>query len=321
MTRMIARTVWVRGLIAGALGAAAMALWFLVIDAAQGAPFRTPGLLAGSLFGVEDFESRPRLIALYTLIHFAALMAVGVAVTWVLRSMKTAPGLLLGLVVGFILFDIVFYASVYVTGIDVVAELGWVEVLVGNIIAGMSIMGYLHMTAAVRAITWWEALADHRVVREGLVAGVVGAIAVAAWFLVVDIAQGRPLFTPAALGSALFVGATEIAMVEVNLWTVLGYSLFHFGAFAAVGLVASVIASEAENAPPMILGAVLLFVVFEALFLGLLAVVAEFLLGPLAWWSIALGNLLAVCTMGFYLWKKHPGLKEALAADPFDHTY
>jgi hypothetical protein len=321
MTPMIARTVWVRGLIAGTLGAAAMALWFLVIDAAQGAPFRTPGLLASSLFGAEEFESRPGLIALYTVVHFAALMAVGVAVTWVLQWMKAAPGILLGLVVGFILFDIVFYASMYVTGIDVVAELGWVEVLVGNIIAGMSIMGYLHVTATVRAVTWWEALADHRIVREGLVAGVIGAVAVAGWFLVVDLIQGRPLFTPAALGSALFLGATDLAMVEINLWTVLGYSFLHFGAFAAVGLVASVIVSEAENAPPMILGAILLFVVFEALFLGLLAVVAEFLLGPIAWWSIALGNLIAVCAMGYYLWRKHPGLREAMSADPFDHTY
>ena len=24
--------------------------------------------------------------------------------------------------------------------------------------------------------------------------------------------------------------------------------------------------------------------------------------------------------MGYYLWKKHPRLKDALAADPFDHT-
>lgn len=320
MTPMIARRVWVRGLIAGVLGATAMALWFLVIDAAQGVPFRTPALLASSLMGVDGFASSPGLIALYTLIHFAAFMVVGVLATGILRWMQAAPSLLLGLVLGFILFDIVFYASVYVTGIDVVAELGWIEVLVGNLIAGLSVMGYLHVTGTTRGVTWWEALADHRVVREGLVAGLVGAAVVAAWFLIVDLVQGRPLFTPAALGSALFLGVSDVEMVEVTVWTVIGYSFFHFLAFAVVGLVASVIVSEAENAPPLILGAILLFVVFEALFLGLLAIVAEFLLGPLAWWSIALGNLLAVVAMGVYLWKKHPGLREALASDPFDRT-
>ncbi|TVR55822.1 MAG: hypothetical protein EA421_05460 [Gemmatimonadales bacterium] len=317
---MIAEKNWVRGLVAGIVGATVMALWFLIIDASQGAPFRTPGLLAHSLLGVEGLEGRPGAIALYTLLHYAAFVVVGVVSAWTLKKMEVAPSLLLGLLVGFILFDLVFFTSMGVTGVDVVAELGWVEVLVGNLMAGVTIMGYLHFTGAVRAVTWWEALADHRIVREGLVAGLVGAGTVAVWFLVVDSAQGRPLFTPAALGSAIFLGASDLAMVEVNLWTVAGYTVLHLLAFSVVGLVAAAITVEAERTPALILGAVLLFVAFEAFFLGLLAVVAEFLLGPLAWWTIAVGNLLAVLSIGFYLWKKHPLLRAAFAADPFDRT-
>jgi hypothetical protein len=316
----IPRRVWTHGLVAGVLAATVMAFWFLVIDASLGAPFRTPGLLAGSLVGVDGFETRPGLIALYTLIHYAAFMVVGVLVAWTLMKMEVSPGILLGLLVGFILFDIVFYASVYVTGIDVVAELGWVEVLVGNLLAGMTIMAYLHLTGTVKTVTWWEVLAEHQIVREGLMAGVVGAAVVAFWFLVVDSALGRPLFTPGALGSALFLGASDVDAIQVTVWTVLGYSLVHVIAFAVLGMVASAIAWEAERTPALILGALLLFVAFEAFFLGLLAVVAEFLLGPLAWWTIAVGNVLAVIAMGFYLWKKHPALKEALARDPFDRT-
>jgi hypothetical protein len=109
-------------------------------------------------------------------------------------------------------------------------------------------------------------------------------------------------------------------MVEVNLWTVAGYTVLHLLAFSVVGLVAAAITVEAERTPALILGAVLLFVAFEAFFLGLLAVVAEFLLGPLAWWTIAVGNLLAVLAIGFYLWKQHPLLRAAFAADPFDRT-
>jgi hypothetical protein len=314
------RSIWVRGALAGILGASAMALWFLIIDASQGAPFRTPALLAASLVGAENFETRPGLIAMYTFIHFAAFIVVGILATWVLAKMKTAPSILLGLVLGFILFDLVFYASVYVTGIDVVEALGWVEVLTGNLLAGLTIMGYLHITGVTRSVTWFEALAAKEVVREGVVAGVVGAVAVAAWFLLIDLIQGRPLFTPAALGSALFLGAGDLAMVEVSLWTVAGYTVLHFLAFVAVGLVAAIVLGEAEERPPLILGVMLLFVVFEALFLGLLAVVAEFLLGPLAWWSIALGNLVAVLAMGIFLWKKHPKLKEALGERPFDQA-
>ena len=312
--------IWIRGAIAGALGATVLALWFLIIDASLGAPFRTPALLASSLMGIEALETRPGLIAMYTVVHFAAFILVGILATWILAKMETAPSLLLGLVLGFILFDIVFFASAYITGLDVVAALGWVEVLTGNLLAGLTIMGYLHMTGVTRPVTWVESLAQQEIVREGVIVGIVGAVAVALWFLVVDVIQGRPFFTPAALGSALFLGAEDLAMVEVTLWPVLGYTLLHLAAFIAVGLVATVVVREAEQKPPLILGVILLFVVFEALFLGLLAVVAEFLLGPLAWWSIAVGNLVAVLAMGYFLWIKHPRLQEALGEDPFDKT-
>jgi len=311
---------WVRGVIAGILGATALAFWFLVIDAARGAPFHTPALLASSLMGLDGLESSPGLIALYTVIHFAVFIAVGVGVAWLFTTVDWGPSILLGIILGFVLFDIAFYASIYITGIDVVQELGWMEVLGGNVLAGMAIMGYLHLTGAVKGVTWWESLADHQIVREGLIAGLVGAGTVAAWFFFFDLTQGRPLFTPAALGSALFLGASDLASVEVSVVTIVGYSIVHLLAFLTIGLIASAIAWEAETKPPVILGAILLFVAFEAFFLGLLAVVAEFLLGPIAWWSIAVGNLLAVVAIGIYLWQRHPMLRVALAADPFDRT-
>jgi hypothetical protein len=311
---------WVSGVIAGLLGATALAFWFLVIDASQGVPFRTPALLANSIMGVAGLETDPRLIALYTFLHFAVFVAVGVGVTFIFARSDWGPSILLGVVLGFVLFDMMFYTSVYVTGIDVVEELGWVEVLAGNLIAGVTVMGYLHLTGTVRPVTWWESLADHLIVREGIVAGLIGSAAVAAWFFFFDLTQGRPFFTPAALGSALFLGASSLELVQVSAWTVLGYSVVHVAAFFVVGLVTSAIAWQAETTPPLILGAILLFVAFEAFFLGLLAIVAEFLLGPLAWWAVAVGNLLAVTAIGIYLWIKHPKLREALAADPFDRT-
>jgi hypothetical protein len=54
--------------------------------------------------------------------------------------------------------------------------------------------------------------------------------------------------------------------------------------------------------------------------MGLLAMVAQFLLGSLAWWTIAVGNVLAAVAMGWYLWAHHPKLRAALAMDPLDRT-
>lgn len=309
-----------RGIAAGIVGATAMALFFLIVDGSQGQPFRTPAFLTRALLGEGAMSIGAGPIALYTLIHYGAFIAVGLAVSWLLTLVETASPILLGLVLGFLLFDIVFYGSVVVTGVDVVSALGWPEVLAGNLLAGISVLGFLHLAGATQPVTWWESLAENRVVREGLVAGLIGAVLVAAWFLVFDLFRGQPLFTPAALGSTLFLGASSLADVQVNVATVLGYTVLHFGAFMLTGFLAAAIVTAADETPPLILGAVLFFVAFEAFFLGLLAIAAEFLLGALAWWTIMVGNLLAAVAMGWYLWDQHPILREALREDPLDRT-
>ena len=130
-----------------------------------------------------------------------------------------------------------------------------------------------------------------------------------------DVVRGQLLFTPAALGSALFLGARGVAEVEITLGTVLGYSVLHFSAFIAAGFLASALASAAEREPPVLLGATLLFFVLETLFLGLLAIMASWLLDALNWWSVVAANVIAAVTMGIYLWHEHPKLREELDRD------
>ena len=189
-----------RGVTAGALGGLALAVWFLVIDLVEKQPFRTPSFLASAVLGHEQVQFHAGMIAIYTLIHFAAFIVVGLIVTWLLERTETPPHFLLGFVLGFLLFDLVFYLGVMATGVNVVRALGWPEVLVGNLIAGITLMGYLHYTGPGTVVSWRQVLRQHRVVREGLIAGVIGAVAVAVWYLAIDLTQGRVLFTPAALG-------------------------------------------------------------------------------------------------------------------------
>lgn len=309
-----------RGLMAGILGATALAFWFLIIDGSQGEPFRTPAFLAGALRGTPDLTPALGPVLLYSAIHYAAFMVVGLAVSWFIKNIYTAPNIFLGLVLGFAMFDFVFYLSLTVTGVDVVAALGWPSVLAGNLIAGVVMMGFLHLTGATPPMSWWEILQGHRIIKEGFVSGLLGASVVALWFLIIDLVQGQPFFTPGALGSALFFGSTDLEAVTVSAATVAGYTAIHYTAFILTGTVAAAIACYAEDTPPLVLAAVLLFVTFEALFMGVMALLAEFLLGALAWWSIALGNLLATVSMGYYLWVKHPKLQAVLEQDPLDQT-
>ncbi len=314
------RGVIPRGVIAGIIGATVLAFWFLVIDGSQGEPFRTPGFLGGALLGTDALEPAAGPVLVYTLLHYAAFIAVGLGVSWVLSKIEPTPNLFLGLALGFGLFDLVFYTGVTVTGVDVIGEFGWPSVLMGNLLAGVSLMSFLHYTGDAPPISWWATLRQNRVFKEGLVAGLVGAGTVALWFLIIDMGRGQPFFTPGALGSALFLGSTEPSAVSVSIATVAGYTIVHIGAFFATGFIAAALAGYAEDTPPLIIAVVMLFVAFEAFFMGLMALSAEFLLSALAWWAIVVGNILATVTMGSYLWIKHPKLQQALAAHPMDKT-
>ncbi len=144
---------------------------------------------------------------------------------------------------------------------------------------------------------------------EGLVSGLIGAGAVAVWFLIVDTLSGRPFYTPAILGSAASLGLRDPSEVVINLQSVGAYTAFHFLAFFAVGIVAA-------KALHVVWLVAEFFIVFEFAFYAGVALVVTPLLAELAWINVAVGNLIAAVGMGWYLWLSHPEIGEQLAAPP-----
>lgn len=154
---------------------------------------------------------------------------------------------------------------------------------------------------------------EHRVVREGIIAGLIGAAGVAIWFLIVDTMQGQPFRTPAMLGSALLsiFGARG---AEGTATFVVVYTLFHGVAFLAVGILLTFLVHHAENDPEVIAAIIVLFIIFELGFAGLVALLAESpTFGRLAWYQVAVGNAIASLAMGYYLWRRHPKLRAGLS--------
>ena len=84
-----------RGVVAGVIGATALAFWFLVIDGSQGEPFRTPGFLGGALLGPDALEPGFGPVILYSLLHYAAFIGVGVGASWILSKTHTTPNIFL----------------------------------------------------------------------------------------------------------------------------------------------------------------------------------------------------------------------------------
>jgi hypothetical protein len=148
--------------------------------------------------------------------------------------------------------------------------------------------------------------------QEGMIAGVLGALAVAIWFLVLDSLSGRPFWTPTVLGTALFrhgSGLDSPATLPVSFEMVLMFSWIHGMAFAGLGGVAARLLGYVERHPSAGFGVLLLFVIFQFGFIAVATVFAEPVLRVLSAWSILVANLLAAAAMAAYLWRRHPSLQ------------
>lgn len=150
-----------------------------------------------------------------------------------------------------------------------------------------------------------------RLYQEGMIAGVIGAAAVALWFLLLDTLTGRPLYTPTVLGTALFRHGAGLASPEtlpVSMEMVWMFTWVHGLAFAALGGAVSWLLGVAERHPSFGFGVLLLFVVFQFGFIAVAMIVAAPILHALAWPAILGANLLAASAMTAYFWSRHPRL-------------
>ena len=149
------------------------------------------------------------------------------------------------------------------------------------------------------------------IAREGIAAGLCAAGAIAVWFFLVDLAYGRPLYTPTVLGTALFRGGAGIdspATLAVSGEMVLMFTWVHCLAFGIVGGLVAWLLSVVERNPNLGFGIMLLFVYLEGAFLVVSFLFAETVIHALAWPAVVVGNLLAAAVMALYFWKRHPNL-------------
>lgn len=155
-------------------------------------------------------------------------------------------------------------------------------------------------------------LEQSEIYQQGIVAGTLGAGTIALWFLVLDSINGRPLYTPMLLGTALFRSAAGIDSpggLQVSFDIVLAFTWVHLLVFVVIGGMASHLLAAAERRPDLGFGVVILFVVFEFGFIAIAMMFAEPVLHALAWPAILMGNTLAAAVMAVYLWHRHPNLE------------
>ena len=133
---------------AGALGGSVVALFFLVVDVARGAPLLTPTVIGAALFsGTAPAEvTRPELgvVAAYTLVHFAVFGGLGALISVLVHEAElhsNHPAVLLFAIFG--AFEVSFFGAATVLLPGVVAWLGYGQIALANLFAAAAIGGFL----------------------------------------------------------------------------------------------------------------------------------------------------------------------------------
>jgi hypothetical protein len=144
------------------------------------------------------------------------------------------------------------------------------------------------------------------ILEDGVLTGVMGAVVVAVWFLILDTAQGRIFFTPSLLGSVVFLGQTPDQAVSVNGFVVFAYTGLHVLLFLMAGLVIAWMFSMFEHNPHFGIIILLLFLLFEAILFSFAAVIFPSLMGAIGALAVAFGNLFAAIAMFWFLIRRRP---------------
>jgi hypothetical protein len=143
-------------------------------------------------------------------------------------------------------------------------------------------------------------------VLEGMMAGVIGASAVALFFLLVDTLQGEPLFTPSLIADRLFGRDGDAHALPVDLARVSATVVLHGALFVLFGIVATLLVSRYVKRPflPALFGA--LFVTLESGFLLASALVIPGAASAIGELEILAANALAALAMALYLRRSPP---------------
>jgi putative oxidoreductase len=176
------------------------------------------------------------------------------------------------------------------------------------------LVGWRRNPAVVRAGYDAAVKTPRPLLREGVIAGVIGATIIAIWFFFVDLIVSSAFFTPITLGRSLLSIFGPVPAGQSEFVLVLLYTIFHYGAFAILGLTAAMIVQVANREPGILLGFVVLFAATEVGFYAFVSLLQQATpLGSLAWYNVMIGNVLAAAGMGIYLLRVHPVLRDQFA--------
>ena len=144
-----ASKIYEEGIVAGLIGAATIAIWFLILDAIEGRPFYTPTVLATALFrggaGLASPEHLPpsfELVLWFTWVHVLVFIVIGGAASGLLRLAARDPNFGFGIVLFLVFFMFGFIGVSLMFAEEVLHALAWPTILIGNLLAAGNMAWY-----------------------------------------------------------------------------------------------------------------------------------------------------------------------------------
>jgi hypothetical protein len=140
------------GIIGGLVGAATIAVWFLVLDSIAGRPFYTPNVLGTALFGRGEGLASPEtlpisleMVLMFTWVHGLAFAAIGGIVSWLLSLAERNPSIGFGFLILFVILEFGFLVVAMIFAAPVLRALAWPAVVVANLLAAAAMAGYFRL--------------------------------------------------------------------------------------------------------------------------------------------------------------------------------
>jgi len=142
--------------------------------------------------------------------------------------------------------------------------------------------------------------------RDGLIAGALGATVIAGWTLAVDAFTDRIGVTGALIGAWIYqalglgFGGRGFA-VHLITWLIALYV-----GVTVIGVAASWLYDRAERKPSLAFGLITMVIVLELILLNLIGLASQNpIFGGGAWLYGLVGNILGAFAMGRFLWRTH----------------
>lgn len=137
------------GIVAGLLGGAAVAIWFLFLDVViEGRPLYTPNLLGQVAFyrgHPPTIELHSGAIVAYTFLHFGVFSLFGLGLTELVRLAARYHIWRFALVIVLVVFEVFFVGFSFILLGPTEAGSRWWSILVGNTFALTTMASYYYL--------------------------------------------------------------------------------------------------------------------------------------------------------------------------------